>query len=93
MYTLQSNRGKDQLIPDGFCYRRDRLVWRCVNDNCKGRARFDGVNYEMYKDHMCRALNPNEIEKALYTYEIRKKAEKSNDQPPPPQADYTRCPS
>ena len=49
--------------------------------NCKGRARYDVTTYEMYQDHICQAPDPNEIEKALFTYEIRQKAELRHDPP------------
>lgn len=81
MTTIKSIRGKDQLLLDGFRYRQDREAWRCVKDKCKGRIRFDGTKYEVYSDHVCQAPNPNEIEKALYMHEIRKKAEETNDIP------------
>jgi hypothetical protein len=81
MSIVQSMKGKDQLLLEGFRYRRDRLVWRCVKDNCKGRARHDGLNYIMYRNHICQAPDPNEIEKAVFIDEIRKKAEQCHDPP------------
>ena len=48
MSIIQSIKAKDQLLLDGYRYRRDKLVWRCVKRNCKGRARHNGVTYEMY---------------------------------------------
>ena len=35
----------------------------------------------MYRDHICQAPNPDEIEKAVFHYEIRKKAEQTDDVP------------
>ena len=52
-----------------------------MKDNCKGRVRYDGTTYEMYQDHICQASNPNEIEKSLFTYETRQKAELCHDPP------------
>ncbi|CAF0809055.1 unnamed protein product [Didymodactylos carnosus] len=46
-----------------------------------GRARYDGVMYEMYQDHICQAPDPNEIEKAVFSHEIRQKAEQCHDPP------------
>ncbi|CAF4536466.1 unnamed protein product, partial [Rotaria sp. Silwood2] len=69
------------LLLDGFRYRRDKAVWRCVKDKCKGRARSDGNSFKMYQDHICQAPHPDEIEKALYNYEIRKKAAECHDTP------------
>ena len=65
MSLIKSIKGSDQLLFDGFRYRRDRPVWRCVKANCKGRARYDGILYKMYQDHICQAPDPNEIEEAL----------------------------
>ncbi|CAF3026468.1 unnamed protein product [Rotaria sp. Silwood2] len=81
MSVVQSIKGKDQLLLDGSRYRRDRLVWRCIKKNCKARARYDGNIYQNYQDHICQAPDPNEIEKAVYDHEIRKKAEQSHDPP------------
>ena len=80
MPIIKSIKGSDQLL-DGYHYRRDRLVRRCVKANCKGRARYDGITYNMYQDHICQAPDPNEIEKALFNYEIKKKAEQCYDPP------------
>ncbi|CAF3429537.1 unnamed protein product [Rotaria socialis] len=74
MSLINSSKGSDQLLLDGFRYRRDKAVWRCVKDKCKGRARSDGNSFKMHQDHICQAPDPDEIEKALYNYEIRKKA-------------------
>ncbi|CAF2066603.1 unnamed protein product [Rotaria magnacalcarata] len=81
MSFIKSGRGNDQLLLDGFRYRRDRLVWRCIKDRCKGRARYDENTFKMYWDHICQVPNPDEIEKAVYNYEVRKKAEQSHDLP------------
>ncbi|CAF3887522.1 unnamed protein product [Rotaria sordida] len=37
--------------------------------------------FKMYQDHICQAPDPNEIEKALFNYEIKKKAEQCHDLP------------
>ncbi|CAF4908831.1 unnamed protein product, partial [Rotaria magnacalcarata] len=79
MSFIKSGRGNDQLLLDGFRYRRDRLVWRCIKDRCKGRAPYDENTFKMYWDHICQVPNPDEIEKAVYNYEVRKKAEQSHD--------------
>ena len=39
MSLIKSSKGNDQLLLDGFRYRRDKAVWRCVKDKCKDRAR------------------------------------------------------
>jgi hypothetical protein len=76
---VQSIRGKDQLIFNGFRYRQDRLVRRCIKDNRKGRAHLDGVSYEIDKDPIYQAMNTNTTEKVLHTHETREKAEEYDD--------------
>ena len=66
MSLIKSSKGNDQLLLDGFRYRRDKAVWRCVKDKCKGRARSDGNSFKMYQAHICQAPDPDEVEKALY---------------------------
>ena len=81
MSTILSTEGKDQLLLEGCRYRRDRLTWRCIKDNCKDRVCHSGIAYEMYQNHACQAPNPEEIEKFEYSYEIRRKTENSHDKP------------
>ena len=81
MSLIKSFKRNDQLLLDGFRYRRDRSVWRCVKANFKGRARYDRTTYEMYQDHEYQASDPNDIEKAPFTYEIKQKAELYHDPP------------
>ena len=81
MSLIESIKGNDQLLLDGFRYHRDRSVWRYVKANCKGHSGHDGATYEMHQDHICQAPDPNEIEKALFTYEIRQKVELCHDPP------------
>ena len=81
MSLIKSSKGNDQLLLDGFRYRQDKATWRCVKDKCKGRARSDGNTFKMYQDHICQAPNPDEIEKVLFNYEIRKKAAECHDSP------------
>jgi hypothetical protein len=56
-------------------------VWHCIKHKCKSRALYDGAYYNVYQYHICQAPDPNEIEKALFNYEIRKKAEQCYDPP------------
>ncbi|CAF1420378.1 unnamed protein product [Adineta steineri] len=81
MSIIQSNKSNDQLLFEGYRYRPDRLVWRCVKNKCKGRARSKGDTFEMYQDHICQAPDPDQIEKALFSHEIRKKAAECHDSP------------
>ena len=70
MSIIKSTKGNDQLLLDSFRYRRDRFVWRCIKDGCKGRARYNENSFKMYRNHICQAPNPDEIEKAIFHYEI-----------------------
>ena len=81
MSIIKSTKRNDQLLLDSFRYRRGRLVWRCIKDGCKGHARYNENSFKMYRDHICQAPNPDEIEKAVFHYEIRKKAEQTHDPP------------
>ena len=48
MSVLRSSKDKDQLLLDGFRYRRankSQSTWRCCKNNCAGRVRFDGFQY------------------------------------------------
>ena len=81
MSLIKSAKGNDQLLLDGFRYRRNRLVWRCVKNGCKGRARYGDNNFKMYQEHICQAANPDEMEKTVFNYEIRNKAKQSHDPP------------
>ena len=61
MSIIPSTKGKDQLLLEGYRCRRDRLIWYCVKDPCKGLARYNGTPYEMYQSHVCQATNPEEL--------------------------------
>ena len=74
MSIIKSAKGNDQLLFEGFRYRRDRAVWRCVKAKCRGRARDEGSTYKMYQVHSCQAPNPDDIEKAVFNHEIRERA-------------------
>ncbi|CAF3692514.1 unnamed protein product [Rotaria socialis] len=48
MSIVKSSKNKDQVLLDGFRYRRDRksqTIWRCCRNDCGGRASFDGAIY------------------------------------------------
>ncbi|CAF0792846.1 unnamed protein product [Rotaria sordida] len=54
---------------------------KCLQLAYMGRARYDDGIYTTYQDHICRAPDPDEIEKALYNYEIKKNAQQCHDPP------------
>ncbi len=48
MLIVKSSKNKDQLLLDGYCYRRanqSHTAWRCCRSNYVGRVRFDGTGY------------------------------------------------
>ena len=72
MSIIKSSRNKDQLLLDGFCYRRannSQLIWRCYRNNCAGRVRFDGTQYNNVTDHN-HAPNPDQLIAAEYRSRI-----------------------
>jgi hypothetical protein len=68
MSLIKSIQKSDQLLLDGFRYRGDRLVCRCVKTSCKDRARLDGNKFKMYKGHICQAPDPTVIKKKVARY-------------------------
>ncbi|CAF4370280.1 unnamed protein product, partial [Didymodactylos carnosus] len=74
-------RGKDQLLLEGYRYRRDHVDWRCVKDYCTGRVLYNGVRYEMFRGRMCDAPNPEEVQRAIFNEEIRDKARSTHNTP------------
>ncbi|CAF4468473.1 unnamed protein product [Didymodactylos carnosus] len=79
--VIKTGRGKDQLLLEGYRYRRDHVNWRCVKDYCTGRVLHNGVRYEMYRGHMCEAPNPEEVQRAIFNEEIRDKAPSTHNTP------------
>ena len=54
MSTIRSSKDKDQLLLDGFRFRRankSQSIWRCCKNNCAGRVRFDGFQYVPVAGH------------------------------------------
>ncbi|CAF3873782.1 unnamed protein product [Rotaria sordida] len=83
MSIIQSSRGKDQLLFDGFRYRRannSQVTWRCVRNNCAGRVTSRDVEYIHLNDHN-HAPNPDELISKQFKSIIDKRAETSNEPP------------
>ncbi|CAM4834318.1 unnamed protein product [Rotaria magnacalcarata] len=62
MSIVKSSKNKDQLLLDGFRYRRDRksqTIWRRCRNDCGSRASFDDAIYIKVNDHI-HAPNPEE---------------------------------
>jgi predicted metal-dependent phosphoesterase TrpH len=83
MSIIQSSRGQDQLLVDGFRYRRannSQLTWRCVRNNCAGRITSHDIEYIHLTDHN-HAPNPDELLSKQFKSTIDERAETS-DEPP-----------
>ncbi|CAF2250032.1 unnamed protein product [Rotaria magnacalcarata] len=83
MSIVKSSKNKDQLLLDGFRYRRDRksqTIWRCCRNDCGGRASFDGAIYIKVNDHI-HAPNPEETIATEYKSKIVNSAITSHDPP------------
>ncbi|CAF3602513.1 unnamed protein product [Rotaria socialis] len=83
MSIVKSSKNKDQLLLDGFRYRRDRksqTIWRCCRNDCGGRASFDGAIYIKVNDHI-HAPNPEETIATEYKSKFVNSAITSHDPP------------
>ncbi|CAM4846255.1 unnamed protein product, partial [Rotaria magnacalcarata] len=83
MSIVKSSKNKDQLLLDGYRYRRANkclVVWRCCKNNCAGRVRFDGAEYIKVTEHF-HAPNPEEIISMEFKSNITSGATTSHDPP------------
>jgi len=83
MSIIQSSKGKDQLLLDGFRYRRankSQTTWRCVRGGCAGRVTFDSMEYTILTDHN-HVPNPDELISIEFKAKVNKRAETSTDAP------------
>ena len=83
MSIVESSKGKDQLLFEGFRYRRankSQVTWRYVLNRCAGRLNFNSNTYVILTDHS-HAPNPD----ALISIELKSKVSEnaviSNDAP------------
>ena len=63
MLPVRFPKNKDQLLLDGYHYRRankSQVVWRCFKNNCACGVRFDGIEYVKVTNHV-HTPNPEEI--------------------------------
>ncbi|CAF4491985.1 unnamed protein product, partial [Rotaria sp. Silwood2] len=78
-----SSKNKDQLLLDGFRYRRankSKTIWRYCKNSCAGRVCFNGATYDKVTDHN-HASNPEEIISMEFKSNIIKSATTSHDPP------------
>lgn len=60
MSIIKSSRNQDQLLLDGYVYRRAKpslCIWRCGRNDCPGRVRSRDTDY-MIVTHHIHAPNP-----------------------------------
>jgi hypothetical protein len=80
---VKSSKGKDQLLLDGYRYRRadkSESTWRCDKSKCAGRITSDGALYKKLTDHN-HVPNPEEMIAAEFKSRIIERAMTSNDPP------------
>ena len=86
MEIILSEKGKKQILLNGFCYRLDRLLvngkesWRCTDVNCKGRIHVYEDTWENKAEHS-HVPHPAEGAKKAMQSKLRQKASSSNDTP------------
>lgn len=83
MSIVKSAKNKDQLLLDGYRYRRanqSQVIWRCCRNNCAGRVRLDGLEYLKTTEHN-HAPNPEETISAEFKSTISNNAKTSHDPP------------
>ena len=71
MSIVKSSKGNDQLLFEGFHYRRankSQVTWRCVLNRCAGCLNFNSNTYVILTNHS-HAPNPN----ALISIELKSK--------------------
>ncbi|CAF4453849.1 unnamed protein product, partial [Didymodactylos carnosus] len=78
---IKSVRDADQLLCDGYRYRRDKSRWRCVNAHCIGRAGVTQLGFYQLASSHTHAPNPEDVAKARYNHEIRQRTKQSHDPP------------
>jgi hypothetical protein len=83
MSIIESSKGKDQLLVNGFRYRRankSQITWRCVHGNCAGRVTFDNMECIILTDHN-HVPNPDGLISIEFKAKVNKRAETSTDAP------------
>ena len=54
MSIVQSSKGREQLLLDGYRYRRanhSQVTWTCTRNNCAGRVTSNGTEYVTLTEH------------------------------------------
>ena len=83
MSMIKSSKGKDQLLLDGYRYRRankSQTTWRCVRNNCAGRVASENSEYVKLTDHN-HVPNPDELLSIEFKAKINERAVASTNAP------------
>ena len=86
MESILSEKGKKQILLNGFFYHKDRTLanekesWRCTDDKCTGRIHVYGDTWEKRADHN-HVPHPSEMAKRVMQSKLRETAAASNDAP------------
>lgn len=83
MSIVKSSRNQDQLLLNGYVYRRAKTSqtnWRCGRNNCAGRVRFDDTQYIIVTEHN-HAPNPEQMIANAFKSKISSGAVLSHDPP------------
>lgn len=83
MSIVKSSRNKDQLLLDGYVYRRAKAsetTWRCGRNNCAGRVCFNGTRY-LTVTELNHAPNPEQTIANAFKSTITASAASSHDPP------------
>lgn len=83
MSIVKSSKGKDQLLFEGFRYRRAnkrQVTWRCVRNSCSGCITLRNDKYLILTDQI-HAQNPEELVSIERKAKINENASTSNAPP------------
>ena len=83
MSVVKSSKGKDQLLFEGFRFRRankSQVTWRCVLNCCAGCLNFNSNTYVILTDHS-HAPNPDALISIELESKVSENAVISNDAP------------
>ena len=76
MSIIKSSKNQDQLLLDGYCYRRAKTsetIWRCGRNNCADSVCFDDMKYVTVTNHN-HAPNPDQTISNEFKSKISKNA-------------------
>ena len=84
MEQITSSKSRPQLLFEGYCYRKERVLvddresWRCAMSTCKGRIHVNGDNVHLVSQHG-HAPDPAQCGSKKSQSSLRNRAARSND--------------